>query len=128
MSIAKLTDDELLRHVYVQLDPLTSTELERELLRRFEEYAPSSPLLDVLSDQGVSDAEKLADLLQRGHEVADFTKGYEKHLFDVLDQYDVEDTEALDKRLQLLDVLEDFECADADDLRKRLQAFDESLT
>ena len=36
MNLRALTDDELVRHAYADLDELTTTDLERELLRRFE--------------------------------------------------------------------------------------------
>lgn len=52
-----LTDDELLRLARAEFDPLTSTDLEAELLRRFEECCAANaevePLLKVLDDHDI---------------------------------------------------------------------------
>ncbi len=42
-SLSRLTDEELLRHVENQRDPLTSTEAEIELAKRFADIVDSAP-------------------------------------------------------------------------------------
>lgn len=56
-----LTDDELLNLAQTTLDPLTCTDLERELLARFEYVAP---LLNALNEFGYDDPEALKQDLQ----------------------------------------------------------------
>lgn len=58
-----LSDTELLSHAQYQIDDLTSTALEIELLERFEaqidEAAENAPLLKVLDDYGVEETDEL---------------------------------------------------------------------
>lgn len=129
MNLRTLADDELMRHAYVELDPLTSTDLERELLRRFEEYAVSAPLLEVLDEQNVTDPKRLEELLLDAQTIAvDFASHNDLSLFDVLDKFWIGDTEALFNALALAEVLEDFDLDDPASVRKTLAAYDELIS
>jgi hypothetical protein len=70
-----LTDDELARRAYVELDPLTTTDLERELLTRFEklaqELAEFSAMREVLEEHEIEDAEELKEHLKFATEAGD---------------------------------------------------------
>ena len=75
MQLQTLTHNELLRHAHVQFDPLTGTELEAELLRRFEvlvdEEVAAQPLLDLLREFDIDDPATLKKLLQRNAQLHD---------------------------------------------------------
>lgn len=62
MHLPTLDDETLLRHAQADLDPLTSTPLEIELLKRFE------ALLDTIVAAGIDDAETLKERLARADE------------------------------------------------------------
>lgn len=129
MTCAPKTDDELLRRAYIELDALTSTDLELELLRRFEEYAPSSELLDVLDEQDVADPKRLEQLLLDGHKVADDFASYDDlSLFDVLDKFGIDNTGALFNALAMVEALEEFDLDDPTAVRKTLNAYDELVS
>lgn len=75
MQLQTLTHNELLRHAHVQFDPLTGTELEAELLRRFEvlvdEEVAAQPLLDLLREFDIDDPATLKKLLQHNAQLHD---------------------------------------------------------
>lgn len=64
-ALNRLTDEELLRHAYIELDDLTATDIYREVLTRFEANADKIATLtkaaDVLENAGV-DVEKTTDI------------------------------------------------------------------
>ncbi len=124
-----LDDNELLRLAHTEFDALTSTDLEAELLRRFEEYAPSSPLLDVLDEQDVTDPKRLEELLLDAHKVAEaFAPHNDLSLFDVLDKFGINDTEALFNALAMVEVLEEFDLDDPVTVPKTLNAYDDLVS
>lgn len=101
MDLRTLTDDELLRHAQIDFDPLTSTELEAELMRRFEDNsaitAENEPLLKLLEDRGICSESQLEQLFSQA-KVVDDTPGAEA-LLDVLLEFDIDDPAALKKQL-----------------------------
>jgi hypothetical protein len=98
-----LTDDELLRQAYVQLDPITSTELERELLRRFQEgiaqYEPVAEQLDDFDFSNTKDIDRFKALM--GIDLQTYQHG--QTLLDVLLDADIDDPAVLKQRLARLD-------------------------
>lgn len=66
-SLSHLTDDELLRHVENTRDPLTTTDAELELAKRFAALLDNPPLpadlQDAIDDTGVS-AEHLVEIVK----------------------------------------------------------------
>lgn len=59
MYLAMLTDDELLVHAEQTMDALTTSDLERELIKRLqartEEGADNTSLVDALDEAGIED-------------------------------------------------------------------------
>lgn len=96
-----LDDNELLRLAHTEFDALTSTDLEAELLRRFEEYgvtsAENEPLLKVLEDHGIDSSialeKTLGALKERDAESV-------SALLDVLGDFDIDEPAALKKALE----------------------------
>lgn len=70
-TLTHLSDAELLRHAEAQLDPLTSTDLERELIRRFADCVGRDELF---GDFDEPDAEILRFLRAEGYEEVDQVK------------------------------------------------------
>lgn len=100
-----LTDGELLRLAYVELDPLTSTDLEAELLRRLEEgvntgaqYDPVAEYLDAFDFTKTKDIERFKALLDIDLEEHQRSKA----LLDVLLDADIDDAAVLKQRLDRL--------------------------
>lgn len=96
-----LSDDELLRLAHTEFDPLTGTDLEAELLRRFEEYgvtnAENEPLLKVLDDHDIESPIALDKTLRALKEQdADTVSA----LLDVLTEFDIDDPATLKKALE----------------------------
>lgn len=132
-QFAILTNEELVRHADLALDPLTSTDLERELLRRFEtlvgENGLAAAALDVLDDfnfdvtktEGV---EQIRDSLQFA---VDFNPKSYRPLLDALAGADIDTAAALTKRLHLADEFESI-ANDAGDAIARLQDLITSTT
>ena len=128
-----LTDEELVRHADLALSPLTSTDLERELLRRFEACLVERASLDALenvlldfnfdteSDAGVG---ALRDALQFA---VDFDPQVYRPLLDALAGADIDTAAALTKRLNLADEFEAI-ANDAGDAIARLQDLITSTT
>lgn len=100
VSLRTLTDDELLRHAEVDFDPLTGTELEAELMRRFEDNAAipaeNEPLLKVLEDHGI---EEPAALIKALKALGDMPVERVGSLLDVLLEFDIDDPVLLKKQL-----------------------------
>lgn len=93
MSIlASLTDEEIVRRAHVELDPLTSTELEQELLRRLElsigEAEGTAALLRACDDAGVTEAFEFEALKKVADKVDEFHDAVE--LLEVLADFDYE--------------------------------------
>lgn len=106
MSLATLDNETLLRHAQVDFDPITGTELEAELLKRFEalldlqrEYQPG---IDLLNNRGV-DPEKTKDI-ERVRDALAFAENHDLEktnaVLDVLGDYDMHDPDALRKVLE----------------------------
>ena len=87
MQLQTLTHNELLRHAHVQFDPLTGTELEAELLRRFEvlvdEEVAAQPLLDLLREFDIDDPATLKNLLQRDAQLHDVLDSLAQQMADL---------------------------------------------
>ena len=80
MQLSALTDTELLRHARAQFDPLTSTEIEAELIKRLEDLLPGveacSRVLQALDDAGVDvddneDLQRVAAVMSSLDDLAD---------------------------------------------------------
>jgi hypothetical protein len=103
-----LSDDELLRLAHIVLDALTGTDLEAELLRRFEENgavtAETEPLLKVLEDHGIDSSIALDKTLGALDKTLGALKEYDADqvgaLLDVLGEFDIDDPAALKKALE----------------------------
>lgn len=69
MHLSHLTDEELLSLAYAEQDPLTTTPMETELVRRFTEavdtMAAAQPFTDVLDEYDDIKPDQLRDLLER---------------------------------------------------------------
>jgi len=109
----QLTDSELARHADLAQDPLTTTDLERELLRRFSAQTDAAAELVLITDvldefnidhTATADIEQLRDALQ-----FQFDRGDQKNslanvraLLDTLADFDIDSPEALRKQLDRL--------------------------
>lgn len=101
MQLTALTDDELLRHADNTSDPLTSTALEAELVRRLRNGLDTAQLqagaIEILSNHGI-DETKTADLerLERALQWEDdFSPATYRPLLDVLAEHDIDDAKKL---------------------------------
>lgn len=108
MNLQQLTDSELARHADLATDPLTTTDLERELLRRFEglvdtgaEYSVLIELLDEfnIDHTATADIEQIRAALQFQYE-RDLSGA--RALLDTLADFDIDSPEALRKQLDRL--------------------------
>lgn len=104
MDLSKLSDDELARHAYVSLDSLTSTALEREMLRRFEEnsavlaaYEPVRDYLDSFNWTKAHDVQNFKNVISF---CEDNTVEHVKALIDVLAEFDIDNPAQLKKALE----------------------------
>lgn len=114
MQLSALTDAELARHAEISLDDLTSTEMERELIKRFhaliEESAGAMSVINALEDHGidVDDAKALSDAVDY---VNDCEPKVYRPLIEVLTEFDIDDAKVLREALQrdkdIPDVLDD---------------------
>ncbi|WP_369952288.1 hypothetical protein [Ralstonia syzygii] len=120
MYLPALDDETLLRHAQADLDPLTSTPLEIELLKRFEGLLnaqdETNPLLVVLEEYGIDSPGQLENELG-------LTKEYEdldiRPLLDAVTDAGIDDAESLKERLARADEF-DAIAKDAGDLFARL--------
>lgn len=88
MLLTALTDAELACHAWAQRDPLTSTELEDELLRRFE-----------AATQLVAELDPVTEAVDKsGFEIGDMAE-----LFAVLSEFNVDDIKTLRQKLERAD-------------------------
>ncbi|NYT44584.1 hypothetical protein H0A64_07055 [Alcaligenaceae bacterium] len=96
MNLRTLSDSEFLRHAYAQSDDLTSSDIERELLRRFE-------LVDTDAYEAVQEVELCAaDLRQLGEALEGFTVSEVAELLGLLLEANI-DAKALTAILRLLE-------------------------
>ena len=117
MQLTSLTNEELLRHAQVDFDPITGSELEAELMRRFaaliDEHKANEAAIAMLDDHGIDpdktkDIEKLEAALNFATEfqIPDVCK-----LLDALLDHDIDEPEQLRKVLerdaQMQQVLQD---------------------
>jgi hypothetical protein len=118
-ALRNFSDDELVRHAQVEFDPITGTELEAELLRRFEDYsAEGAPLLAVLADLGYEDADGLRDALKA---TGDWEANDLKALLGALNDADYEDLDDLKEAIAMRDLALEFDLDDPEILRKVLE-------
>ena len=109
MSLTHLTNEELARHADLALDPLTSTDLERELLKRFEdqltENRVNAALLTVIDEFGMEisdtkDIEEIQAALQFAH---DYNLKTVRSLLELASEHDIDTAALLQPRLELAD-------------------------
>lgn len=104
MNLSTLANGELVRHAYITIDPLTSSQLEQELLRRFEEQSIAIGYFEPIADHlAVFDLDKTKDV-EACNAIFAFA---EEHpvvpagaLLDVLTEFDIDDPAALKKALE----------------------------
>lgn len=101
MDLSILSDNELVRIAHTEINSLTSTPLELELLKRLDaliaETEPRQPLIDVLEGCEITDADDLERQLGFYKEHRD-----EKPLLDVLLEFDIDTPGALRNSLDRL--------------------------
>lgn len=105
----KLMDDEhLVASARAMFDSLTATDLEVELLKRFERLANVIPLAAELEAHDLQ-AEDVVKLLDDTVDSVEVTR----KLLDVLREHDIDDPEMLRKRLaavqRMADLVEEFD-------------------
>jgi hypothetical protein len=108
--LSSLTDDELLRHAHAQFDPITGTDLEQELLKRFAALVDELDGLDPITSAMAEVNLEAPDL---------------KEIFAVLDEFSCTDLKSLRQKLKRADdfyVLAD----EAGDLFSRLTALQQA--
>lgn len=105
--MAQMDDEHLLRVAHLEIDPLTSTPLEIELLRRLEHSVDiafvASPYAEKVEEFGyelneTKSVEAFEGALQFA---ADFSPATYRPLLDLLGEHDIDTVEALKKRLEL---------------------------
>jgi hypothetical protein len=87
-ALSGLTDAELLRHAWAQRDPITSTELEGELLRRLAGAA-----------QQIDDLASVTEAIEK----SDFALDEMRELFAVLEECNANDLKTLRQKLERAD-------------------------
>lgn len=102
-TLNNLSDEELLRLAHIDLDPLTSSELERELVRRFEnlitELAYHEPIREQLDGFDLTKTKDI-EACKAVFEFADhYALDQAKPLLDVLTEFDIDDPAILKKAL-----------------------------
>lgn len=119
MTLRTLRDDELLRRAYSEFNPLTSTELEAELLRRYEDHAAEgAPLLAVLTETGYEDVDDLKAVLEA---IGDWNGPDLKALLGALNDADYEDLDDIKAAIAMRDLAATFDIDDLEILRKVLE-------
>lgn len=105
MTFGHITDDQLLRHAHLALDPLTSTDLERELIARLEELVEenyvNAAALEVMREFDLDttlDIKRLRNALQFA---ADHDMGEVSSLIDAAFAFDIRDGAALKPMLEI---------------------------
>ena len=113
MNWQQLTDSELARHADLAMDPLTTTDLERELLRRFSERTDAAAewagIADVIENFNIDHTttagiEQVSDALQFQADHGDLKHSLAnaRALLDTLTEFDIDTPEALRKQLDRL--------------------------
>ena len=102
MTTAHLTDEELLKRVWLERNPLTTTDLENQLAERFQTYidevAGYAGVIAVLDDLEYSyDAKSVGAAMKLSE---DFPKARE--LLDVLTDFDIDEAKPLRDQLDRL--------------------------
>lgn len=89
-NLSLLSDDELLNHAHNAANSLTSTDLETEVLKRFERLIALSPYFETI------EAMENPDNLQDALDLADRIK-------EIFEQFNIEDSDELHETLQALE-------------------------
>lgn len=102
MHLPALTDEELAHHAEQTFDPLTSTDIQQELLKRFhvllEEAGAARDLESQLADVGFDmDATALRAAIEKANALDERVNGIA--LLDTLREHDIDDPDALKKIL-----------------------------
>ncbi|MDZ7918491.1 hypothetical protein [Rhodoferax sp.] len=109
MNWALLTDEELVRHADLAANALTTTDLEAELLARFQTMAEENSLakaaLEVLEEMNVDHTstagiEQIRDALQFA---IDYDLPTVRTLMDAAFEYDIDTADALKPMLEIAD-------------------------
>ena len=87
MQLSALTHEELLRHAQADLDPLVSTAMECELLKRYAEL--------VAENEAPSDAEQRQELEKLLNLSNEFSGWDIRGLLELLSEHDLDNPEAL---------------------------------
>lgn len=115
-----LTDDELLRHAEAAQDPLTTTEYEAELIKRFsnviDERIANAAFIEVLDDHSIYEADELKKSLTL---LAEFDALDIRSLLEAITAAGIETAEGLKARLAIADKFDGI-ANDAGDLFDRL--------
>lgn len=116
-ELTQLSDAELLQRVWIERNPLTTTELETQLAERFhavlQQQEADHPQLEVIADFDLPEPDKLRDALQLR---VDWPNARE--LLDVLNDFDYDNGEILRSKLVRLQQFD----AVMEDLREPLQS------
>lgn len=96
MNLRTLSLEEFLRHAYTQINDLTSTDLEKEFLKRLEDLTENDAVTEVLKAEfSGEEIRGLAEALQE-FDVEDVTK-----IIDVLTKASTYDPQELEAQLKL---------------------------
>lgn len=100
-----LSDSELAAKAHTELDTLTSTDLERELLQRFEDQLAWKPIFDLVKDTYANTAESaIEELPQVLKQVADLEcVGELPELVKALQDHNIDDIKVLREKLERAD-------------------------
>lgn len=111
MYLPALSDRELAHHADLESDPLTATEMQVELLKRFtaalDVLEGTEAARDLLEEHDIEDADALREVIEKAAALDERTNGLA--LLDALREHDIDDPAVLKKLLerdaQLVDVL-----------------------
>lgn len=121
-TLSHLTDDELLRRVENERDPLTSTDAEVELVQRFtnvlDEHAANAKRIEILDDHGLDDEAELEKRLALFNE---FEALDIRSLLEAITAAGIDNAEQLKARLAIADQFDGI-ASDAGDLFTRLES------
>ncbi|MBA4315600.1 MAG: hypothetical protein C0422_09795 [Alcaligenaceae bacterium] len=100
-----LSDSELAAKANTELDTLTSTDLERELLQRFEEQLAWQPIFDLIKNTYANKAESaFEELPQVLEQVAALEcVGELKEIVGALQDHNIDEVKALREKLERAD-------------------------
>lgn len=117
MNYRNHTDEDLIRHAYIEFNALTSTDLECVLVGRLEsvlqEKAIGDAALEILNDFGLdTDTTKDVEALRKALEFAkDFNLDTVREIMDLLGEEDIDTADALKPQLEIADQI----CRSRDD-------------